>query len=196
MPRNTKLKNAVKIISGYTFRSAISEGQDGNIAVIQAKNVTAGIPIVRGMGLFRVSFSGKTASATVQTGDVLLTSRGTIVGGFKATTVADPEPNMIAASSVYILRPNVKILSPDFLAMFLNSEAGQEMLRRIATGSNIQTLLMKELQEMEIVLPPSSVQEALASVYKNISLQTRLLNKRKLLLEDILASIIKSTVHA
>ncbi len=49
---------------------------------------------------------------------------------------------------------------------------------------------------MEIVLPPSSVQEALASVYKNISLQTRLLNKRKLLLEDILASIIKSTVHA
>jgi len=190
-----KLKDAVQIISGYTFRTALPDGKNGNIAVVQAKNIAPGVPITRETALPKVALEQKASNATVQDGDVLLASRGTAVGGFKATLVADPGPSMIAASSVYVLRPDAKFISAGYLAVFLNSEIGQETLRRLSTGSNIRTLLIKELQEMEIPRPSPSAQRPLASVYENISNQTQLLNKRKSLLQDILASTIKSSIH-
>jgi restriction endonuclease S subunit len=196
MSRNIKLKDAVQIMSGYTFRTALSDGKNGNIAVVQAKNIAPGIPITRETALPKVTLEQRASNAVVQDGDVLLASRGTTVGGFKATSVVDPGSNMIAASSVYVLRPDAKIISAGYLVVFLNSEIGQETLRRISTGSNIRTLLIKELQEMEIPRPSSLAQQTLASVYENISNQTQLLNKRKSLLQDILASTIKSSIHA
>jgi len=196
MSRKMKLKDAVRIISGYTFRTALPDGGKGNIVVVQAKNVVPGISITWETELPRVTLEQKAPNATVQDGDVLLASRGTAVGGFKATLVADPGSSMIAASSVYVLRPDTKTISAGYLVVFLNSEIGQETLRRISTGSNIRTLLIKELQEMEIPRPSPSAQQTLASVYENISNQTQLLNKRKSLLQDILASTIKSSIHA
>jgi restriction endonuclease S subunit len=191
-----KLKDLVRIISGYTFRTALPEGKNGNIAVVQAKNIAPDVPITRETILPKVTLEQKASNATIQDGDVLLASRGTMVGGFKATLVNDPGSSMMAASSVYVLRPDTKIISAGYLVVFLNSEIGQEMLRRISTGSNIRTLLIKELQEMDIPRPSTSVQRTLASAYKNISNQTQLLNKRKSLLQDILTSTIKSSIYA
>ncbi|MFA6504043.1 MAG: restriction endonuclease subunit S [Patescibacteria group bacterium] len=196
MLNNVKLSQVAHVISGYTFRTALPDCKNGNIAVVQAKNIAPGVPITRETALPKVTLEQKSSNATVQDGDVLLASRGTAVGGFKATLVADPGSSMIAASSVYVLRPDTKIFSAGYLVVFLNSEIGQETLRRISTGSNIRTLLIKELQEMEIPRPSFLAQQTLASVYENISNQTQLLNKRKSLLQDILASTIKSSVHA
>jgi restriction endonuclease S subunit len=196
MFRDMQLKDLARIISGYTFRTALPEGKNGNISVVQAKNIAPGIPITRETALPKVALEQKASNAIVQDGDVLLASRGTAIGGFKATLAAEPGSSMIAASSVYVLRPDTKIISAGYLVVFLNSEIGQETLRRISTGSNIRTLLIKELQEMEISCPSSSAQRAIASVYENISNQTQLLNKRKSLLQDILASTIKSSIHA
>lgn len=196
MSRNMKLKDAVQIISGYTFRTALPDGKSGNISVVQAKNIAPGVPITRETALSKVNFEQKASNANIQDGDVLLASRGTLVGGFKATLVADPGSSTIAASSVYVLRPDTKIISAGYLVVFLNSETGQETLRRLSTGSNIRALLIRELQEMEILRPSPSAQRTIASVYENISNQTQLLNKRKSLLQDILASTIKSSIHA
>ena len=117
MQTNMKLKDTVLIISGYTFRTALSEGKSGNIAVVQAKNIAPGVPITRETELPKVSLEQKVLKATIQDGDVLLASRGTMTGGFKAALVTDPAQNMIAASSAYILRPDAKIISAAYLAV-------------------------------------------------------------------------------
>lgn len=194
MLRNIKLNEAAQILSGYTFRKAISEGFNANFAVIQAKDVKPGTPISRTDDLTRILFFGKANAAIVQDGDVLLTSRGTDTGGFKATIVINPGSNLIAASSIYILRPNTKIIAPEYLVMYLNSEIGQEKLRRISAGSSIQTLLKKELNNLEIDLPQLLTQKTLARIDINIANQILLIDKHRELLQTILASTIKTSI--
>lgn len=192
MSREIKLKSAVTVISGYSFRQALKEDVTGKVFVVQAKNVIPGKPIESNTGLSRVSFEGKTQAASVRDGDVLLVARGSDSGGFKATMVKGDLQNVIVASSVYILRPKIELVSSGYLALYFNSEVGQEALRRIASGSSILTLLMKELQELPVVLPALSTQETLASLYQNITSQLELIIKHETMLRGVLASTTRS----
>lgn len=195
MSRNIKLKDAVQIMSGYTFRTALPEGKNGNIAVVQAKNIVPGVPITQETELTKVTLEQKASNAIVQDGDVLLVSRGTMNGGFKATVVKGAVTTMITASSVFVLRPNLEILNSGYLALYLNSEVGQESLRRIASGSNILSLLVSELHGLPITLPPLSTQSTLASTYENVTAQLNLILKHETLLRGVLSIAVKSVLQ-
>ena len=177
----TKLKDITGIQSGYTFRDAISTLPNGTVSVFQAKDVlnpdTLELP--------KVMFGN--TNHFLKDGDVLLSIRGS----FRAKAIMLHKKSAIAASSVMVLRPISSDVYPEYLALFLNSPHGQDMLRSIATGAAIKSITTAELQDTSIPLPPLKTQRMLCDLFVNIITQQKVLNSK----EQYLSAIFNSTIN-
>lgn len=177
------LKNIGDTILGHTFRGAITEESNGNFFVVQAKNVRLN-GIVEDGALVRTLLEATKINALVKEGDVLLSNRGT----FRAGVFYGRQQNVIAASSVYIIRINnrEKCL-PEYLTIYLNSQTGQILLEGMNRGTLIKSLPKKSLLELAIPLPALHVQKTVIDVQKNYATRADLY-ERKLRLEEQIAN--------
>ena len=84
----------------------------------------------------------------VKKDDVVVTSKSSKV----KTVVVDIEPKekILVTGGMIIVRPDVKLLNPTYLKIFLDSEQGQNALKRIQKGSIIITINSKELSTVLI----------------------------------------------
>ncbi len=88
---------------------------------------------------------------------------------------------MIAASSVYILRPKSDNVLAEYLAIFLNSQSGQKQISEKSTGAVINTILRKDLENIEVTLPDMETQKKIIELYQtNNKLRKALMKKIKL----------------
>lgn len=174
------LKDIATIQSGYTFRERIQDMPEGNVRVIQAKDVNAGDL----SDLPAILFTNE--AQLLHDGDVLLSIRGS----FKALCVHVQNQKMIAASSVMVLRLKDSSTSPDYLAMYFNSLVGQELLRSVATGATISALTKSILLTVAIPMPPSDKQRTMTSLQQNINQQQQLRQQKIRLTNTLLNQII------
>lgn len=192
-----QLSQLAGVTSGYAFRGAIPVKDSGGFRVVQAKNIISDEPLTAETPLSRTSMGEMGAGARVKSGDVLLVTRGTLQGGFKATICGEIGEDVIAASSICIIRITDKRILPGFLASFLNSKTGQERLSRMAIGTVIRSLLMRQLREFEMTIPPLEVQQALIGLKTGVDAQAKLLQKRiglvKKIGENAMLQIIENT---
>lgn len=93
-------------------------------------------------------------------GDVLFSKDGTVG---KVHVVSD-EPPFAILSSIAILRPNKKILHSNFLAHFLRSPALLSLAERRKTGSALRRIILKDIKQLEIPLPPLAEQRRIAAI--------------------------------
>jgi restriction endonuclease S subunit len=77
---------------------------------------------------------------------------------YRAAVVPKGAPPMVAAGSLFILRPDPKGVSPEYLAFFLNLPATQATLRQFATGSTIPNLRRSAIEQLQVPLPSLSDQ--------------------------------------
>ncbi len=157
---------------------------------MQAANLLGDGSIADESELKRIKVIGRADSVTVSKGDVLLVSRGTLSGGFKAAFVTGTRFPLIASSSLHILRVNRDDVLPEFICAYLNTPKGQQQLQRIASGSTIRTLLTKSLSLLEIPIPPIETQQAIVELVRNIASQQKLLHQRDSLLNELISSIV------
>lgn len=181
----TILKDIAQITSGFSFRGALPVQEQGAIRVIQTKNITPELEITENSLLARVDSQSIGATLPVCKGDVLLATRSIGSGGFKATTCGELEGQVITSSSVCIIRLNTEKILPQYLAIYLNSSTGQEVLGHYATGAAVQLLLLRNIREIEIPIPPLEVQQSLIDLLQNTRTQKRLLERQKELLRFI-----------
>lgn len=186
---NKTLEEISTISTGFSFRGSVPQDPNGDTRVIQATNLLNDGSIDE-EGLKRIKVIGRAESVTVVKGDVLLVSRGTLRGGFKAAFVSDMHLPTIASSSLYIIRVNCDYVLPEFLCAYLNTPKGQQQLQRIASGSTIRTLLMKNLSLLDVPIPPIATQQAIADLARNISSQSKLLQQRDALLSELISSVV------
>lgn len=177
MHKKLYLKDIAEVITGYTFRTALQTKEDSSLFVLQAKNISDDSSI-NAENLDRIDFEHYRSKATVKAGDVVISSKGS----FRAGVLADDSRNIIASSSVYILRPKTDKVSPEFLVVFLNSLVGQKQISEKATGAVINTILRKDLENIPIPLPDLKTQEKIVQLYQaNKKLQKSLAKKMKLI---------------
>ena len=160
MQKETYLKNITEVIAGYTFRTALRGKEDASLFVLQAKNISDN-SIVNEDDLDGIDFENYWSKAIVKKGDVVISSRG----NFRAGAIGSGLKNIIAASSVYILRPKSSDIIPEYLAIFLNSQGGQKQINEKATGAVINTILRKDLENITIALPDLKTQEKIVELY-------------------------------
>ena len=163
------------ISTGFTFRDAIARLGAGKVGVVQSGDITT----ANLSGVARVTFDK--ADHLLKADDILLSSRGKFVA---RTVTADLLP-AVAASSVIVLRPVNSGASSRFVARFLNSTRGQELLSRLKSGSYIKTLRVSDLKTIKVPQPPVTEQQTVIELHDNLIEQQKLLNLKNQLLKNI-----------
>lgn len=187
-----QLKNIANTSSGYTFREAIKPSKEGNIFVLQAKNINADKYIDKLDELTRVSLDIPRSNSYVSIDDVLLTSRGS--NNFRSTVFKDAAKNVVASSSVNIIRVKDSRILPEYLAMYFNSSEGQLMLSQIVSGNYIKTLLRKNMEDLTIPVPPIDKQRAIIALNENIRKQQKIAERRNQLVSNIINVSLKNLI--
>ena len=177
MEAKKRLKDIAEVIAGYSFRTALEGKDSASLFVLQAKNILDDSTVDE-ENLEGIDFENYRSKAVVKKGDVVISSRGS----FRAGSVSLEAKNIIAASSVYILRAKNKNVLPEYLAIYLNSVEGQKQLAGSATGASIKAIRRSDLENISIALPDPAVQEKIIRIYHaNKKLQKALTRKINLI---------------
>jgi type I restriction enzyme M protein len=115
------------------------------------------------------------ASQVIRTGDILLSTKGTI-GKVGIARLEPNRPPVLPSLSSVILRmkPSTRECDERFLVMYLRSPAVQTLLNTIAVGATIRNIPLGELRALPIWLPSRESQEAFVRVFdKQAELERR-----------------------
>ena len=179
---STSLSDIAIVRSGYTFRGAIQPDALGDAPVVQAKDINdASIDLA---SLPRIAL--KTVQAKPLTGGaVVLSARGT----FRAAAISPDRP-IIASSSLYTIQIIKNVITPEFLALYLNSPTAQTYFIQHATGAAIKTLLIDVLRGLPIPDVPMDRQQSCVALSQNIRRQRQVLESQVALNQTIINQLI------
>lgn len=186
----TKVLQVGQVINGYTFREAIETDKKGDVFVLQAKDIIQGQDIANSKDLTPISFKGTRTASFLQKDDILIVSRGANTGSFRTIIFSGNDENVIASSSVLILRIKKKEVLPEYIAMYFNSPEGQNKILQTVTGSYIQVISRSKFEELEIPIPLLQIQQLLNNLNRNIKQQELIYKKKKKLKQEIFNTII------
>lgn len=187
-----KLSTLADIFSGYTFRNRIESDIAENFFVLQAKNIEKGHKIISTDQLLSVKLPKINSTSLLKKNDIVLVSKGFSLGSFRSALFTADNQNVVANSSVLIIRvKKVGILS-GYISAYLNSDEGQYKLLSIVSGSYIQSISKKGLSE-EFILPIPSIreQQLIVDISVNIGKQREYYNRKSILMGSILDSLLK-----
>lgn len=175
-----KLKEIADVIAGYTFRSALENALDGNFFVLQAKNINLDGTVAE-ESLNKISFKNYRTVAGVKKEDVIISARGV----FRAAVVKSDLENIIATSSVYILRVKSNNILPEYLTIYLNSPKTQQYISKKATGAAISTILKNDLANLPVSIPSWEKQKRAVNFFQTNQQLQKLLDQKKFLINKI-----------
>lgn len=155
-----RIGEIANIQTGYQFREKVDADTGGTIGVLQIKD----IPDRRRLNpesIDRIAFGKPFASYLVRRGDVLFLSRG-----HKQFAVAIEHDlgDTIASGYFYILRIDPSQIRPAYLAWYLNQQPMQDQFKQLAKGTHMPFVSMAEFRELDIPIPPLSVQEHIVAI--------------------------------
>jgi restriction endonuclease S subunit len=171
------LKDIAEVIPGYYFRTALQSKNNASFFALQAKNII-GNEIINDNSLDRVDFRNHRSRAIIRQNDVVISSRGI----FRVGLVGIVNKNIIATSSVFILRLKNKDVKSEYLLLYLNSPEGQKQLFESSVGATIRSIKIRDLENIKIIVPNLEKQEKIVEVhYTNNKLQRALSKKIELI---------------
>lgn len=166
---------------GYSFRQKPDFVAGGNVLVVQPSDVAPD-------GTLAVDPSNCVSlqpEFCLIKGDVLLINRSRFTAAVFDGTVGEP---CIATSAFHILAPkNPSRLLPEYLALFMNSAAGQSLFKRQIKTTTIPFISLDSLSRIEIPVPPVERQRALVDLGKIIQSYARLSAEKLRLHQQLLA---------
>jgi restriction endonuclease S subunit len=162
------LCSLVSIRIGSPFRERIIHEPDAAYRVLQGKDIGSDGNLVLD-GMLRISdVPGKGKPDTLVAGELVLQTRGL---SYRVAVVPKDAPLMVAAGSLFILRPDPMRISAEYLAFFLTLPATQTTLRQHATGSTIPNLRRSVIEQLQVPLPSLSDQQQLVALSRLVRRQ-------------------------
>ncbi len=190
MQNKKNIKSIAKVLAGYTFRTALKTEESGKNLVIQAKDIVNNF-IIDEKKLANIDHQFFKTNALVRKNDVIISVRGK----FRACVYMGKLRNIIASSSVYILRLINEDINPEYLVIYLNSDNGQKEISKSLTGGVIKTILRKDLENINVVIPSIKEQQVIINLYKNnIAIQNRL-DFKKILINNVTKKAISKILN-
>ncbi|MFI3329594.1 MAG: N-6 DNA methylase [bacterium] len=181
-----KLEDLVEIRQGsqYTmanFNNSIVE-VDTKYKILTSNDINKGQ--VRWDYLINIEPDEKLLKHKLQKNDIVMTAKSSTV---KIVIFEEKmENNIIVTGGMFIIRPCIDKINPLFLKMFLESNKGQEILKRIQKGSIIPVIRKNDLMSIEVSCPNIDIQDKLTLDYKDkIMLHNELINKLEILKNQI-----------
>jgi type I restriction enzyme, S subunit len=107
------------------------------------------------------SFAESHASKTIRENDVVIVRTGSNIGD---ACVVPEHFDGSQSFTTLTVRPNVKRLSPHYLAQFINSSFGRSEVERLMAGGGKGNLNSGELERFRVKLPPIEEQSQIAKL--------------------------------
>ena len=187
-----ELQDIAMVTLGYAFRAAIVPDSNGELCVLQVKDLVRGEIHVDTEELTRIPANLPGYVGHLKHDDVLLAARGLKAGMFRSAVFKSEASNVIASASIVIIRVFSPDVLPEYVSLYLNSKEGQDALANIVTGSYIGALPRKELEKIKIPIPSIEKQHTLIQLYENIQEQQRILNRQSEINQNIINATFKS----
>lgn len=168
-----KLSRLADIQLGYPFRSRLEPDQEGDVSVVQMKDIDD-TDLLRFTGVTRIALPARGSRHLLQAGDLLLRSRGRSNG---VALVSDNPPAAILAAPMVRIRPDPSKVMPSYLHWYLNSPAGQAQIVGLAEGTSVMMISVEKIKDLEVPLPALSRQAAIAEVGQMAQREHQLLSE-------------------
>ncbi len=182
------IKHIVSLMAGHPFRGSIENTPDGEVAVVQMKDVDpeGGLNVTN---LYRVHLTGRKKPDYLKCGDILFIGRGYRI--FAVLVDQDLE-STVAGSHFFILRikPNGQLVRPDYLTWYINHKLAQRYFSQHIAGTALPHVNRTVLENLPVVVPPIDVQEGIVKTHrcrlKEKALLEQLIEKKKQFLDQLL----------
>lgn len=185
---NVALGDVAEVRTGYSFRSRLELDADGDVAVIQMKDIDDS-NLLHSEHLARIPMPDLKDRHLVQEGDLLFRSRG---GSNLASLVATFPGRAVLVAPMMLIRPRSDAVVPAYLQWFINLPATQGALAAQAAGTDIKMIGKAALELLAVPLPPLAVQRLIVEIAQLASRESRLMQeligRRKALTTRILMS--------
>lgn len=177
---STFLRHLAVVSAGYPFRGSVDDLDDGDVAVIQLRNVDpdAGIDWA---SLSRVELPRQSAKAFLKPEDIILSTRG---GRNIAYHISECPERTVCSPHFFVIRLKSGIVVPRFLAWQINQKPAQDYFAAGATGSYILNLKRDVVENLPIkilaVPDQQRVVEMDAGAKAERAILTQLIEQRKI----------------
>lgn len=153
------VNDIASVSAGHPFRSAVDQFPEGDVGVIQMRNVDPETGVDWG-AVAKVELPPARRIDFLRRADVIFSTRGT-----RTFAVALDEPPFPAVCSphFFVLRVKDTTIEPRFLAWQINQAPAQDYLQREATGSHILNIRREVIEQLPIVIPPLERQRAIVA---------------------------------
>jgi hypothetical protein len=183
---NVPLGHLAEVRMGYSFRSRLELCAEGDVAVIQMKDLDDA-KLLHSDRLARVRMPDLKDHHCVQEGDLLFRSRGE---SNAASRVAADLGRTVLAAPMLLIRPSANQVEPAYLQWFINHPATQTLLASHAEGTAVKMISKAALERIVVAVPSLSVQRRIIEIgqlaIREAALGKQLLDRRKALVDALL----------
>jgi len=128
--------------------------------------------------------------------DIIIRSRGAHYG---VVLASDPPEGTVVAAPLFLLSITRSDILPEYIAWYLNRPATHSILERMARGTSLPTISIRDLAEMEIPMPPLEVQQQIAEIARLLTserdLSRQLIERRAQLADAILDEMARGRIR-
>jgi restriction endonuclease S subunit len=139
-----------------------------------------------------INVDKKVGPHVLKEGDVLFVGKGNRLFSWCYHQTDQPA---VASSIFFVLRPDLSVIHPDYLAAILNAPPSKATFQQIGGGTNIFSIRKSELGAFQIPLPPLQQQKQVAALaqlhQKEIELAQQLITQKQNLYTAIISKLIK-----
>ncbi|MEQ8906405.1 restriction endonuclease subunit S [Ekhidna sp.] len=178
------------LFSGYSFRTKVKHDPEGEVSVIQLKDLDSDYTEI-GSSMSLVSSDSISSKYFLKAGDVLFISKGSN----NYAIHFDKDGSYVAASAFFVLRPKVDKVDSRYLAWYLNQKHIQQYIKDNRAGTYVPNVNKGTIESLQIDIPPINIQKIIARISflqnREYLLMNELMAKREQLISNQLLEFLK-----
>ena len=188
MRNNTYLlKDIADVRTGYSFRSKLEPDLEGNVLVVQLKELSAKNKINISTAV-KINMQDVSDNYLLQKDDLVFRSRG---ADSTAAIMGIASNNVILSAPFQRIRlRNTSKIIPEYLLWYINSKNAQTYFSTNKTGTSVSMISTAVLADLPVLVPALEIQKKIIEINilseREIELQEELIRKKRLLTETVL----------
>jgi restriction endonuclease S subunit len=164
--KSTLLKSVIKangISSGYSFRGKINGSPNGNLRVVQLKDMENEYTSISNDCTF-IDADEVKEKYYLKKGDILFISKG--ANNFATVFDLDDKFPSVASSVFYVIKLDTVKAVPNYVAWYINKTEVQQYFQTRAEGTYSLSINREVVEGIPIKLPSLEIQKKIAKVAK------------------------------
>lgn len=190
------LKNLIQsdsLFSGYSFREKIKHDPNGDVGILQMKDIKDNYLSFDYQNIDKVSDFIFKDKFYLQKNDILFVSKG--VNNF-AIAIDDIDFKVVPSATFFVIRVDEKKVIPEYVVWYINQKEAQNYLNEKKAGTYVPNLNKQDIMELPIKVPSLKTQKAIAKTAVLLNREIEILEKiktnRKELIQNQLLKLIKN----